>query len=105
MNGVVMHSPQSPLHAISSLQLSYRDIVPLIMLRLVSSHDSSVTVEFVSILSHVGVTANETVDQLVKNACGLPLPIGATPFIRNYKRVIHSGVLLPTPHSMDTEQP
>jgi len=105
VNGIVMCDSQSALQAISSPQPTHRDVVHQILHQLVSANDNSLTVRFLWIPSHVGLAANDTVDLLAKNACGLPLPDGATPPLRCYKREIHSAALLPTLHRMDAERP
>ena len=105
LHGVILCDSQSALQAISSPRPTHRCQVQQILHQLVSAQDRSLNIRFVWIPSHVGIAANDKVDLLAKDACRLPLPDGAAPSLRCYKKMIHAAALHSTHHRMEVERP
>ena len=105
LHGVILCDSQPALQAISSPRSTHRYQVQQILHQLVSAHDSSLTIQFVWIPSHVGISANDTVDLLAKDACRLPLPDGATPSLRCLQKMVQVAAHHSTHYRMEAERP
>ncbi|XP_045119171.1 uncharacterized protein LOC123509096 [Portunus trituberculatus] len=105
LDGVIVCDSKSALHALSSPRPAYDHVVRDILCRLATARDSALVVSFLWVPSHVGLTANDTVDGLAKAACGLPLPaVRAAPSLRCYRNTLFSAVNVLTVNRRNTER-
>ena len=106
-NGLIICDSQSALRALSSQKSEARSLVTRILCQLATALEHSLVVHFLWVPSHVGITANDTVDLLAKTACGQPLPAAdASPgSLSFYRRKIRAAAHLPIVRRRNIERP
>jgi len=106
-SGLVICDSQSALHALSSPKPEACRLVNRILCRLVTAIGYALSIHFVWIPSHVGVTANDLVDRLAKAACRLALPAADTSpaTLSHCRRRIHASARQPTLQHRNDERP
>lgn len=78
---------RSDLQTLTSERTLCRSNVHKLLPQLAIAHDRYLVVCFLLVPSHVGLAANELVDNLAKIVCALEIPdLHATPSLRHYRK-------------------